>query len=268
MSIQDDANDLWLASIFTGLMEYAINQALVTEGKALLELREEAGKVIRIKTHQPYYSVYCQIYEDGIGLSPYYDGVVDARIKTSASRLLSLFLQRDSSQVREDLEPIISGDRQLLDKLLAILHRYDIWATVKQTWQQWFPNINLGNWSELLASIKLKSPEWLEAIKAVPVATQDLLLEVRHLVAVQGEVLNELKAMRKSLNTGTQYRSRPRTFLGLMTLIIISILLLSEQVRLPWSLDNVLMPILLTCCALILLWPKPNDCDYNAQHKD
>lgn len=211
------ADQALLKSFIVGLLEQAVNKALRQDADALADLRAYAGCVFRIKTYQPYSVIYCQFCDEGITLLSHYDGEVDARVQAPAGKLLMLLLQQDSEWNEQDFEIKILGDRELVEQILALLKRYDIWRWVRQFWLEWFPGAN--DFPAIMDKLQMQTPEWWAAWQALPVTTQDVLVELKHVSETQTQMLAEIKALRLAQAHGVS-RMTPVQWLGVALIVV------------------------------------------------
>jgi len=192
--------------LMTALVEKAVNQALLKEAAAIEALIPLAGRVIRLKTHDPYLVIYCQILETGVRLLTQFDGKVDVRVQMPAGKLLVSLLQTGRGVVDEaDFEISVFGDRQVLDEVNLILEQFSILKFTSQLLQEWLPG-----YDALASDAKLwlegSVPPWVRTWQQMPELANDLMVEVKHMAETQSAMLTELVALRsQKANNGVHW---------------------------------------------------------------
>ncbi len=177
-----------------GLIETAINHILAQHRQAAQTITPYAGKVIRIKLHNPHYSIYLVLCEEGVQILTRFDGVVDARVNVPASQFVWLLLgeSADSQTLLAQLK--ITGNRQLIADLIQLAVDINLWHWITGLLQEWMPDYRQV--IKQFSALRQHSSQWAENIQSFSRFSSDALSEIRQQSRSQAALLDELVKMR------------------------------------------------------------------------
>ncbi len=193
--------DSVLSALVLGIVESSINRLLEQDAQAMQSIRPCIGRVARIKSHDPYATFYLLFTQQGLQVLSFYDGHVDARINSSALRLLQRLIHPQSIG-REVGDLQISGDQALIGVVLALLQRYNLWSIVQRVLLEQFPQ-----WQALPQLVKILQdlrPDWLQNIQHLPDDWRRTADHVAQLAQQQTELLATLQALRDDMQRSHQ----------------------------------------------------------------
>lgn len=193
--------DSLLSTLVLGIVESSINRLLTQDAQAMRSIQPCIGRVARVKSHDPYATFYLLFTQQGLQVLSFYDGHVDARITSSALRLLQKVIhpQAVSSEVN-DLQ--VSGDQMLIGVVLALLQRYNLWSIVQRVLMEYFPQ-----WQALPQLINILQdlqPDWLQNIQRLSDDWRRTAEHVAQLAAQQTQLLATLQALRVDMQQARQ----------------------------------------------------------------
>lgn len=193
--------DSVLSTLVLGIVESSINRLLAQDMQAMCSIQPCIGRVVRIKSHDPYATFYMLFTQQGLQVLSFYDGHVDARISSSALRLLQKIIHPQS--VCSELNHLqVSGDQMLIGVVLALLQRYNLWSIVQRVLMEYFPQ-----WQALPQLVNILQdlqPDWLQNIQNLSNDWQRTTEHVAQLAAQQTQLLATLQALRDDFQQARQ----------------------------------------------------------------
>lgn len=243
--------------LVTELMETAINLALENDPKALEQLADHTGKVIRVKTLEPHAIFYLTVCDHGVQLATHHEDMVNARVRLP-SALLARLLVGGQSLGGDNLlgEVRVSGDEQLLRDLLAIAIDFNLWHLTKKFVQRWLPEFQ--SFEDLLRLLREQDPAWLARLEHLPQLTHETFQAVRDLRLMQQEQMEELQLLRAQLDKERR-AGQVSTGIGLVMIVIA---FLAHNGYLEWghfdfsNLSLAFNEMLMLIVALVILVPR------------
>lgn len=203
--------------LVTELMESAINLAMANDPKALEQLSDHTGKVIRVKTVDPHAVFYLTIAETGIQLAMHHEDMVNARVRLP-SALLARLLVGGQSWGGDNLlsEVRVAGDEQLLRDVLSVAVDFNLWHVTKKIVQRWLPEFQ--SFEDLLRLLRDQDPAWLARLEHLPQLTHETFQAVREMRALQSEQIEELRRLRRQLDLDRR-AGQVSTLIGLVMIV-------------------------------------------------
>jgi ubiquinone biosynthesis protein UbiJ len=193
--------DSVLSALVLGVVESSINRLLEQDEQARHSIQPCIGRVARIKSHDPYATFYLLFTQQGLQVLSFYDGHVDARINSSALRLLQRLIHPQVAGCEvNDLQ--LSGDQVLIGVVLALLQRFNLWSIVQRVLLDAFPQ-----WQalpQLIGILQNLSPDWLQSLQQLPDDWRRTTEHVAQLAAQQTQMLATLQALRADLQQSKQ----------------------------------------------------------------
>lgn len=203
--------------LVTELMESAINLALGNDPKALEQLSDHTGKVIRVKTVDPHAVFYLTIAEAGIQLAMHHEDMVNARVRLPATLLARLLVGGQSWGGDSVLSEVrVAGDEQLLRDVLAVAIDFNLWHVTKKIVQRWLPEFQ--SFEDLLRLLREQDPAWLARLEHLPQLTHETFQAVQDMRAMQAEQIAELKHLRRQLDRDRR-AGQVSTVIGLVMIV-------------------------------------------------
>jgi ubiquinone biosynthesis protein UbiJ len=194
-------HDSVLSTLVLGIIESSINRLLAQDAQAMRSIQPCIGRVVRIKSHDPYATFYLLFTQQGLQVLSFYDGHVDARMSISAIRLLQKVIHPQS--ITNELSHLqVSGDQRLIGVVLALLQRYNLWSIVQRVLMECFPQ-----WEalpQLLNILQDLRPDWLQNIQNLSDDWQRTAKHVAQLADQQSQLLATLQALRAEMQQARQ----------------------------------------------------------------
>lgn len=203
--------------LVTELMESAINLALTNDPKALEQLADHTGKVVRVKTVDPHAVFYLTVCETGVQLAMHHEDMVNARVRLPAA-LLARLLVGGQAWGGDNLvgEVRIAGDEPLLRDLLAVAVDFNLWHVSKKIVQRWLPEFQ--SFEDLLRLLREQDPAWLARLEHLPQLTHETVQAVREMHTLQIAQLDEIKQLRTQLDRDRR-AGQVSTVVGLVMIV-------------------------------------------------
>lgn len=203
--------------LVTELMESAINLALTNDLKALEQLADHTGKVVRVKTVDPHAVFYLTVCESGIQLTMHHEDMVNARVRLPAA-LLARLLVGGLAWGGDNIagEARVAGDEQLLRDLLAVAVDFNLWHVSKKIVQRWLPEFQ--SFEDLLRLLREQDPAWLARLEHLPQLTNETVQAVREMRVLQQAQLEEIKLLRNQLDRDRR-AGQVSTVIGLVMIV-------------------------------------------------
>lgn len=243
--------------LVTELMESAINLALSSDPKALEQLADHTGKVIRVKTVDPHAVFYLSVCETGIQLAMHHEDMVNARVRLPAAVLARLLVGGQAWGGDNLLNEVrFAGEDALLRDLLAIAVDFNLWNVSKKIVQRWLPEFQ--SFEDLLRLIREQDPAWMARLEHLPQLTHETFQAVREMRAMQSEQLEELRHLRSQLDRDRR-AGQVSTVIGLVMIIAA---FLAHNGYLDWgnwdwgSASPAFSELLMLIVALVILIPR------------
>ena len=203
--------------LVTELMESAINLALSNDPKALEQLADHTGKVVRIKTVDPHAVFYLTVCETGIQLALHHEDMVNARVRLPSALLVRLLVGGQTwGGDNLDGEVRVAGDEALLRDLLLVAVDFNLWHVTKKIVQRWVPEFQ--SFEDLLRLLREQDPAWLARLEHLPQLTHEALQGIREMRALQLEQMNELSRLRTQLDRDRR-AGQVSTVIGLVMVV-------------------------------------------------
>ncbi len=197
--------------LLLSVVEAALNKALAFDQLAMKSIALHCGKVVRLKTSQPRYSVYVILCEDGVQLMNQFDGAVDARVSAPASSLALMVLGAPSANSAVEGHFKVSGNKDLVDELVRLAVDYNVWHLVAQTINEWIPQY--AGLEKLIAAIERNEPGWVEQLEKLPLIMDKAVVELRQQSLLQRQQLDEIRYLHQ-LMLANQRRSSFFAWIG------------------------------------------------------
>lgn len=240
------------------LLEAAINQALSFDPEVIERLQVHSGRVIRVKTHDPDFSFYLALCDDGVQLFADHEGPIDARLRMSswlfARHVLGVSQVSVNSGEAPNIEEKVkvSGDTQLLAELLEIASDYSVWALLRRIIQYWLPEFE--SFEDVLRALREHEPAWMSRIEHLPQLVNETLVMLREQNRAQQKQSEEISQIRLMLESDRR-ANQVSTVIGFVLIIAaflthngyLEVLALSGM-----SLDTMIM----LTVAVVLLVPR------------
>lgn len=209
---QDSIFGAWVL----GVIETSINRLLQQDEQAKQSIQPCIGRVVRIKSHDPYASFYLLFTRQGLQVLSFYDGHVDARITATATRLIQSVLYA-KVELEESFDVQYSGDLALIRIVLTLLQRYNLWAIVQKVWVELCPLAQ--SFPQITDILPLLQPEWLQRLAKLPAEWQHSNEQMAQLVAHQRKIDVSLRtlhqAMLHSIQPDLLYQVSPFIIVGI-----------------------------------------------------
>lgn len=239
------------------LMEYAVNLALSSDPKALEQLADHTGKVIRVKTLDPHAIFYLTVCDSGVQLSTHHEDMVNARMRLPTALLARLLVGGQALGGDNAFAEVrVAGDEQLLRDLLAVAIDFNLWHVTKRIVQRWLPEFQ--SLEDLLRLIRDQDPGWMARLEHLPQLTHETFQAVKELRALQGEQLEEMRRLRLQLDRDRR-AGQVSTVIGLV-MIVAAFLLHNGYLAfsaLDWSITTpAFSELLMLIVALVILVPR------------
>lgn len=247
-----ESNESMIRYLVLGVVEAAINLALSHEPRALERIREHRGRVLRIKTTAPDVMFFVTLCDDGVQLFADYEETVDARLTLPTSLLAQYVLGASATDVQGADGVRVSGDLLLLAELLQIVQDFSIWALAKRILNNWLPQYE--GFSGLIEALKDHDPAWIVRLEHLPQLANETLLAVRAQAEMQQQLLLEVGAIRKQLNTDRR-ANQIGTLIG-FGLILVAFLAHNGYLQVPAIQNISLDTLILLILSMVLLIPR------------
>lgn len=227
MPVQD--SESMIRQVLLSLIETGLNKAISMHEDSHVHLEPLAGRVIRIRTYGPYYSVYLLFDETGVQLLNHYDGPVDARLRGAAVELGRFLFGPDPDPDSTPLKVRIIGDREVVSDLRAVGRNMDFWALVRQLFKEWLPDHN--GLMDVLDSLRIYDPAWLDRLQHLPQSVSQAVLQLQTLAQIQQQQLQELQSIRKLLEN--QRKAAKVTFIVGVISLFVGVLMVLGMIDVP-----------------------------------
>ena len=238
------------------LLETAINQVLSYDSNVLARLAVHSGRVIRIKTHDPDFSFYLALCDDGVQLFSDHEGPVDDRLRMS-----SWMFARHVLGVSESSEGLgfgspekikVSGDTELLTDLLDIAADYSLWALLRRVIQTWLPEFE--SLEDILRALREHEPAWMSRIEHLPQLVNETLVMLKKQSRSQQNQSEEIRQIRQMLESDRQ-ASQVSTVIGFV-LIVAAFLTHNGRLDIAAFSGVSLETMVMVIVAMVLLVPR------------
>lgn len=227
MPVQD--SESMIRQLLLSLIEAGLNKAISMHEESYVHLEQLAGRVIRIRTYGPYYSVYLLFDEAGVQVLNHYDGPVDARIRGAAVELGRFIFGPEPDPTSTPLKVRIIGDRAVVQELRAIGRNMDFWAMVRQLFKEWLPDHN--GLMDILDSLRIYDPAWLDRLQHLPQSVSHAVVQLQTLAQIQQQQLHELQSIRRLLES--QRKAAKVTFFVGVCSLVLGVLIASGMIQVP-----------------------------------
>lgn len=205
-----------------GTLEVLLNQALTMHPQGTASLQRLAGKVVRIRAYDPDYIFYCLIDQDGIELATKFDGDADVRVRGSAGALIYRALLPPGETAAEPADIQIDGEPEAVQTLIDALDTFNLWEAVR-TWLR--EHVAMP---EIFGMLRQHDPEWLARLQHLPQMVGQTLEEVRRQAQVQQQILEEVRALKRSLRA--ERRTDILVIIAAAILLALALLTASGQI--------------------------------------
>lgn len=197
--------------LMLGALETLINQALELEGQASERLASLHGTVVRVRCTSPEFSLYLLVCEDGVEILEHYEGHVDVRVRASLGAMLHWILTAGVVPEEENIQ--ITGPDASVDLLVLAVQEFDLWSALRR-WLDEHVRIH-----DLVMLLRREDPRWLETLEKVSHSVSRLEDEIGSQRLLQEEILDEVRAMRRSLG---KQRRLDMTFISLGLILLLA----------------------------------------------
>ena len=197
--------------LMLGALETLINQALELEGQASERLASLHGTVVRVRCTSPEFSLYLLVCEDGVEILEHYEGHVDVRVRASLGAMLHWILTAGVVPEEENIQ--ITGPDASVDLLVLAVQEFDLWSALRR-WLDEHVRIH-----DLVMLLRREDPRWLETLQTVSHSVSQLEDEIGSQRLLQEEILDEVRAMRRSLG---KQRRLDMTFVSLGLILLLA----------------------------------------------
>jgi len=193
-----------------GLLEAALNEALQHDPEALALLAEHRGKTVRIRTDKPDFSVYVTLAADGVHVFDEHEGPISARVRAPAAVLARYLFgyqpgrvddhQRSDQKLNDPGVGAIrsSGDAALLQALVDVGGRCNIWQVCQRLLSEWLPEHT--GFSDVVRLLREYDPAWIDRLQHMPELVQDVITEIKRQADVQQQQLLEIRLIKQRLD--------------------------------------------------------------------
>lgn len=251
-----DSNEPIGQMLVVELLEAAINQALSIDSEVIERLRVHSGRVIRVKTHDPDFSFYLALCDDGVQLFSDHEGPIDARLRMSswmfARHVLGVAPGENEGHTDSGEKVKISGDAELLAEVFDIMADYSVWALLRRIIQQWLPEFE--SLEDILRALREHEPAWMSRIEHLPQLVNETLVMLKKQSRSQESQSEEIGQIRQMLESDRR-ANQISTAVGFV-LIIVAFLTHNGNLNIEAfngvSLDTMIMLIV----AMVLLVPR------------
>lgn len=197
--------------LMLGALETLINQALELEGQTSERLASLHGTVVRVRCTSPEFSLYLLVCEDGVEILEHYEGHVDVRVRASLGAMLHWILTAGVVPEEENIQ--ITGPDASVDLLVLAVQEFDLWSALRR-WLDEHVRIQ-----DLVMMLRREDPRWLETLQSVSHSVSRLEDEIGNQRLLQEEILDEVRAMRRSLG---KQRRLDMTFVSLGLIMLLA----------------------------------------------
>lgn len=197
--------------LMLGALETLINQALELEGQTSERLASLHGTVVRVRCTSPEFSLYLLVCEDGVEILEHYEGHVDVRVRASLGAILHWILTAGVVPEEENIQ--ITGPDASVDLLVLAIQEFDLWSALRR-WLDEHVRIQ-----DLVMMLRREDPRWLETLQSVSHSVSRLEDEIGNQRLLQEEILDEVRAMRRSLG---KQRRLDMTFVSLGLILLLA----------------------------------------------
>ena len=241
-----------LRQLALGVIEAAINLALSHDARALEQVREYKGRVLRIKTVAPDWMFFVVLCDDGVQLFGEYEETVDARL-TLPFTLLAQYVLGSAPTDLQGIDGVrVSGDLLLLAELLQVVQDFSIWTLSRRIINNWLPQYE--GFSGLLEAMKNHDPAWIVRLEHLPQLANETLVAVKTQQELLQRQMLEIQAIRHQLDAD-RHANQISTIIG-FCLLVVAFLAHNGYLQVPviqnLSLDTVILLIL----SVVLLAPR------------
>lgn len=181
-----------LRSVYEKLANFALN----TDHELFSRLQKHQGKVVRIKTSEPYSVFYLMIREADLYVTSEYDGDEAVRCRMPLRTLIYIAFGFEKLNIyNRDVK--VEGDGDLIHDLVKGFEKANLWSVFKNMFRMFVPE--LESVDDFIKLIVGSEPTWVARFNCLPETNREILEVLKSLQEIQQKQLLVQKELAKEV---------------------------------------------------------------------